>query len=65
MSRRNLLIPSVVCFILIPAMAFANVYGAVRGVVHDPKHRPIQRRYGDAQSQTVVLGKKRDYRCQR
>jgi hypothetical protein len=22
--------------------AFANVYGAVRGVVHDPQHRPIQ-----------------------
>jgi hypothetical protein len=22
--------------------AFANVYGAVRGVVHDPKHRPVQ-----------------------
>ncbi len=21
--------------------AFANVYGAVRGVVHDPQHRPI------------------------
>jgi len=21
---------------------FANVYGAVRGVVHDPKHRPVQ-----------------------
>jgi TonB dependent receptor/Carboxypeptidase regulatory-like domain/TonB-dependent Receptor Plug Domain len=22
--------------------AFANIYGAVRGVVHDPQHRPIQ-----------------------
>jgi hypothetical protein len=22
--------------------AFANDYGAVRGVVHDPQHRPIQ-----------------------
>ncbi len=22
--------------------AFANVYGAVRGVVHDPQHRPVQ-----------------------
>ncbi len=22
--------------------AFANVYGAIRGVVHDPQHRPIQ-----------------------
>jgi hypothetical protein len=23
-------------------LAFANVYGAIRGVVHDPQHRPIQ-----------------------
>jgi len=22
--------------------AFANVYGAIRGVVHDPQHRPVQ-----------------------
>ena len=22
--------------------ALANIYGAVRGVVHDPQHRPIQ-----------------------
>src|SRR6202162_2811369 len=22
--------------------AFANIYGAIRGVVHDPQHRPIQ-----------------------
>ncbi|HYW37750.1 MAG TPA: TonB-dependent receptor [Terriglobales bacterium] len=28
--------------ILIAPAAFANVYGAVRGVVHDPQHRPIQ-----------------------
>jgi outer membrane receptor protein involved in Fe transport len=28
--------------ITIPPAAFANVYGAVRGVVHDPQHRPVQ-----------------------
>ena len=28
--------------VLIAPAAFANVYGAVRGVVHDPQHRPIQ-----------------------
>src|ERR1700758_2442027 len=22
--------------------AFANVYGAIRGIVHDPQHRPVQ-----------------------
>jgi len=27
---------------LIGPAAFGNVYGAVRGVVHDPQHRPIQ-----------------------
>src|ERR1700751_4773817 len=30
-------------FFLISSLAvFANVYGAVRGVVHDPQHRPVQ-----------------------
>ena len=28
--------------LLIASAAFANDYGAVRGVVHDPQHRPIQ-----------------------
>jgi len=28
--------------LLVPSTAFANVYGALRGVVHDPQHRPIQ-----------------------
>jgi hypothetical protein len=42
MSRRVFLIPLVVTFVLIANTAFANVYGAVRGVVHDPHHRPIQ-----------------------
>jgi len=28
--------------LLVPSAAFANDYGAVRGVVHDPQHRPIQ-----------------------
>src|SRR5579859_4596681 len=28
--------------LLLPPAAFANVFGAVRGVVHDPQHRPIQ-----------------------
>src|SRR5271157_4379175 len=31
----------VVLLLIVPA-AFANVYGAIRGVVHDPQHRPIQ-----------------------
>ena len=29
------------CIGLMPS-AFANVYGALRGIVHDPQHRPIQ-----------------------
>ena len=44
MSRLKLLTFAVLILITIsiaPA-AFANVYGAVRGVVHDPQHRPIQ-----------------------
>jgi outer membrane receptor protein involved in Fe transport len=32
----------IVAVLLVSSAAFANVYGAVRGVVHDPQHRPIQ-----------------------
>jgi TonB dependent receptor/Carboxypeptidase regulatory-like domain/TonB-dependent Receptor Plug Domain len=28
--------------IVLSAIAFASIFGAVRGVVHDPQHRPIQ-----------------------
>jgi len=42
MSRRVCLSSLVAFFILISTAAFANDYGAVRGVVHDPQHRPIQ-----------------------
>src|SRR4030081_2659288 len=28
--------------LMISSAAFANIYGAVRGGVHDPQHRPIQ-----------------------
>ena len=54
MSRRVFLIPLVASFILIAAPTFANDYGAVRGVVHDPQHRPIQ-------GATVTLKAKRSY----
>ncbi len=42
MSRRVFLLSLVALFILIATAAFANDYGAVRGVVHDPQHRPVQ-----------------------
>jgi hypothetical protein len=29
-------------FLFLAPAAFANIYGAIRGVVHDPQHRPIQ-----------------------
>jgi hypothetical protein len=29
-------------FFLLGAIAFATIFGSVRGVVHDPQHRPIQ-----------------------
>ena len=31
-----------VIVLLAGPVAFANVYGAIRGVVHDPQHRPVQ-----------------------
>ena len=40
MKRFQLILISAV--LLVSVAAFANDYGAVRGVVHDPQHRPIQ-----------------------
>ncbi len=40
MTRRKL--PAFAAWLCIASAAFANDYGAVRGVVHDPQHRPIQ-----------------------
>src|SRR5580704_2092442 len=28
--------------LLVPSVAYATIFGSVRGVVHDPQHRPIQ-----------------------
>jgi hypothetical protein len=32
----------ILAVVLTSIYAFANIYGAVRGVVHDPQHRPVQ-----------------------
>ena len=40
MNRRTLL--ALFVLLLASVSAFANVYGAIRGVVHDPQHRPVQ-----------------------
>ncbi len=40
MTRFRIILISAI--LLVPAAAFANEYGAVRGVIHDPQHRPIQ-----------------------
>jgi hypothetical protein len=37
--KTTLIIPAL---LLASIAAFANVYGAIRGVVHDPQHRPVQ-----------------------
>jgi outer membrane receptor protein involved in Fe transport len=42
MTRLKLLTLAVLLLILTTTAAFANDYGAIRGVVHDPQHRPIQ-----------------------
>ena len=38
---RFMLIP-ISAILLIPALAWATIFGSVRGVIHDPQHRPIQ-----------------------
>lgn len=45
MTRSKLILCTIfLCTMILctAATAFANVYGALRGVVHDPQHRPIQ-----------------------
>jgi hypothetical protein len=41
MTRRTTSI-SLLALLLTSIHAFANIYGAIRGVVHDPQHRPVQ-----------------------
>src|SRR5271155_2389510 len=44
MNRPKLLALTALLFLslILAPTAFAGIYGAVRGVVHDPQHRPIQ-----------------------
>jgi hypothetical protein len=44
---------AVVC--LLEAAAFATIFGSVRGVVHDPQHRPIQGAHLTLKAQTSDL----------
>jgi outer membrane receptor protein involved in Fe transport len=39
MLRRNFLF--VVILVLLPSSVFATLFGTIRGVVHDPQHRPV------------------------
>ena len=38
----RLKLPAVFAVMLLNSAAFATIFGSVRGVVHDPQHRPIQ-----------------------
>src|SRR6202162_4104794 len=40
MTRRSVFLCGVVA--LMSSMALATIFGAVRGIIHDPQHRPIQ-----------------------
>jgi len=42
MNYKTTLILAIAALCLTSVPALANVYGAIRGVVHDPQHRPIQ-----------------------
>jgi hypothetical protein len=42
MTRRTKTNLTLLALMLTSIYAFANIYGAVRGVVHDPQHRPVQ-----------------------
>jgi hypothetical protein len=39
---RPIRLPSLSVFLLLAATVFASIFGSVRGIVHDPQHRPVQ-----------------------
>ncbi len=41
-SRCLLFVLSTVVFVTIPVQTHAEIFGSVRGIVHDPQHRPVQ-----------------------
>jgi hypothetical protein len=41
MCVRKLLVPLVGIFMIVAAPAFATIFSTVKGVVHDPQHRPV------------------------
>src|SRR5271170_8162718 len=45
-QRGNIFMRQLISFLavifLLDAVAFATIFGSVRGIVHDPQHRPIQ-----------------------
>src|SRR5580658_460822 len=44
--------PSLLLCLLSAPLAFATIFGSVRGVVHDPQHRPIQGAHLTLKAQT-------------
>lgn len=38
----NVAVPLIVFTLLFTSLAFASIFGSVRGVLHDPQHRPIK-----------------------
>ena len=38
--------------VFLSAIAFATIFGSIRGIVHDPQHRPIQSAHVVLKSQT-------------
>ncbi len=42
MTRFQLILIAVAAVLLVPSITLATIFGSVRGVVHDPQHRPIQ-----------------------
>ena len=42
MTYRRRVVSILAVVLLAGPVAFANVYGAIRGVVHDPQHRPVE-----------------------
>jgi hypothetical protein len=50
----------VAAILLLDAVAFATIFGSVRGVVHDPQHRPIQGAHLTLKSQSSDWARSQD-----
>ncbi len=65
MIRNTARFNTVLLILALSLSALANDYGAIRGVVHDPQHRPVQGAMVMLKAKVVRLDQDHHHRRQR